>query len=119
MEAEEVARTLVLRDFLEAYNAVAEQRRRAGASLVIVQDPTSQAQELVDALRRVSDTSIPEIERGEVQLNKLLDDYRDMQAVAEGQIKRLLINVPPGDAKSLIVSVLWPTWMWIRTPEGA
>jgi hypothetical protein len=41
-----------------------------------------------------------------------------LQAVAEGQIKRLLINVPPGHAKSLIVSVLWPAWMWIRNGEG-
>jgi hypothetical protein len=42
-----------------------------------------------------------------------------LQAVAEGQIRRLLINVPPGHAKSLIVSVLWPAWMWIRNREGA
>lgn len=41
-----------------------------------------------------------------------------LQAVAEGQIKRLLINVPPGHAKSLIVSVLFPAWMWIRKPDG-
>ena len=42
-----------------------------------------------------------------------------LQAVADGQIRRLLINVPPGHAKSLLVSVLWPAWMWIRNPEGA
>src|ERR1039457_2337570 len=42
-----------------------------------------------------------------------------LQAISEGQIKRLLINVPPGHAKSLIVSVLWPAWMWIRNREGA
>jgi len=41
-----------------------------------------------------------------------------LQAVAEGHIQRLLINVPPGHAKSLIVSVLWPAWMWIRSAEG-
>ena len=42
-----------------------------------------------------------------------------LQTVAEGQIKRLLINVPPGHAESLIVSVLRPAWMWIRNREGA
>lgn len=33
-------------------------------------------------------------------------------AVSNGDILRLLINVPPGTAKSLIVSVLWPSWEW-------
>lgn len=35
-----------------------------------------------------------------------------LEAVARGEIKRLVINIPPGFAKSLIVSVLWPAWMW-------
>ena len=42
-----------------------------------------------------------------------------LQAISEGQIKHLLINVPPGHAKSLIVSVLWPAWEWIRNEKGA
>jgi hypothetical protein len=28
-------------------------------------------------------------------------------------IQNLLINVPPGHAKSLIVCVLWLAWQWI------
>lgn len=40
-----------------------------------------------------------------------------LQAVAEGKIKRLIINIPPGHAKSMLVSVLWPAWMWSRRPE--
>lgn len=39
-----------------------------------------------------------------------------LQACAEGRIKRLLVNVPPGHAKSLIVAVFWPAWMWLRNP---
>ena len=39
-----------------------------------------------------------------------------LQAVGEGRVKRLLINVPPGHAKSIIVAVLWPAWMWLRQP---
>lgn len=35
-----------------------------------------------------------------------------LEAVTAGQINRLLINVPPGFAKSLIVSVFWPSWEW-------
>src|ERR1039457_3634908 len=42
-----------------------------------------------------------------------------LQAISEGQIKHLLINVPPGHGKSLIVSVLWPAWQWIRNENGA
>lgn len=37
-----------------------------------------------------------------------------LQAVTEGQIQNLLINIPPGHAKSLLVSVLWPAWVWAR-----
>jgi predicted phage terminase large subunit-like protein len=40
-----------------------------------------------------------------------------LQAVSEGRISRLLITMPPGHAKSLIVSVLWPGWQWIRNPK--
>ena len=37
-----------------------------------------------------------------------------LQAVADQQIRNLIINIPPGHAKSLIVAVQWPAWMWIR-----
>lgn len=39
-----------------------------------------------------------------------------LEAVSNGEIKRLLINVPPGHAKSLLVSVFWPAWQWVRRP---
>src|ERR1700761_1558459 len=35
-----------------------------------------------------------------------------LQAVTEGQIKRLLMNVPPGFTKSLLTDVFWPAWEW-------
>lgn len=35
-----------------------------------------------------------------------------LTAVTLGQILRLIINEPPGLAKSMIVSVLWPAWEW-------
>jgi predicted phage terminase large subunit-like protein len=35
-----------------------------------------------------------------------------LEAVTDGRITRLLINVPPGSMKSLLVSVLWPAWEW-------
>lgn len=40
-----------------------------------------------------------------------------LEAVTRGEIKNLIINVPPGMMKSLMVSVMWPTWDWIRKPH--
>src|SRR5579872_44415 len=40
-----------------------------------------------------------------------------LEAVTRGQIRNLLINVPPRHMKSLLVSVFWPPWEWIRWPE--
>lgn len=39
-----------------------------------------------------------------------------LEAVTAGEINRLLINVPPGTMKSLLVGVLWPAWEWTFSP---
>lgn len=33
-------------------------------------------------------------------------------AITEGHITRLMVNVPPGMMKSLLVNVMWPAWEW-------
>jgi predicted phage terminase large subunit-like protein len=35
-----------------------------------------------------------------------------LEAVTDGRITRLLINIPPGCMKSLLVGVFWPAWEW-------
>jgi predicted phage terminase large subunit-like protein len=40
-----------------------------------------------------------------------------LEAVNRGEIRNLLINVPPRHMKSLLISVFWPVWEWIRFPE--
>src|SRR5271169_247635 len=40
-----------------------------------------------------------------------------LEAVSYGQIRNLIINVPPRHMKSLQVSVFWPAWEWTRWPE--
>ncbi len=35
-----------------------------------------------------------------------------LEAISHGQIRKLLINIPPGHMKSLIVGVFWPLWEW-------
>ena len=39
-----------------------------------------------------------------------------LQAMIEGRIKDLLINIPPGFAKSMICAVFMPAWVWINDP---
>ena len=35
-----------------------------------------------------------------------------LEAVTDGRINRLLMNVPPGSMKSLLTGVIWPAWEW-------
>src|SRR5262245_4602786 len=35
-----------------------------------------------------------------------------LEAITFGKITRLLVNVPPGSMKSLMVNVFWPAWEW-------
>lgn len=39
-----------------------------------------------------------------------------LEAVSGGEIKRLIVNVPPRTMKSLSVSVFWPAWEWLKNP---
>lgn len=39
-----------------------------------------------------------------------------LEAVTDGRITRLLVNMPPRHAKSSIISVLWRVWTWIKKP---
>lgn len=39
-----------------------------------------------------------------------------LEAVTRGEIKRLVMNVPPGSMKSLLTGVIWPAWEW--GPQG-
>jgi len=40
-----------------------------------------------------------------------------LQAVVEGDIKRLIINIPPRHMKSISVAVALPAWTWTRDPH--
>lgn len=39
-----------------------------------------------------------------------------LEWVASGEIQRLVVNIGPGFAKSLLTGVLWPAWMWTWRP---
>lgn len=40
-----------------------------------------------------------------------------LEAISAGEIRRLLINIPPRHSKSTIVSVMWQAWEWITYPD--
>lgn len=40
-----------------------------------------------------------------------------LEAITNGEIKNLIINIPPGCMKSILVSVAWPAWSWTRDAE--
>ena len=40
-----------------------------------------------------------------------------LEAVSRGQIRKLIINMPPRHMKSLGVSVFWSAWEWLHSPQ--
>jgi len=40
-----------------------------------------------------------------------------LEAVTRGEIRKLLITVPPGSMKSLLTRAFWPTWSWVSQPS--
>lgn len=40
-----------------------------------------------------------------------------LTAVLDGQLKNLIINIPPRSMKSITVSVMFPAWAWIKHPH--
>ena len=39
-----------------------------------------------------------------------------LEAVGRGEIKNLLVNIPPRCMKSLLISVFFPVWQWLSNP---
>lgn len=63
-------------------------------------------------------TAWSQVEPKPLVWNWHLDSKCDaLTKVSSGEIRRLIINEPPGFSKSLIVCVFWPVWEWIVRPE--
>jgi predicted phage terminase large subunit-like protein len=41
-----------------------------------------------------------------------------LEAVTRGEIRNLVINIPPRHAKSILISVVWPAWVWTFNPSS-
>jgi predicted phage terminase large subunit-like protein len=58
----------------------------------------------------------PSIDSAEYQPSFVVDAMCDhLECVTFGDIRRLLINVPPRCSKTSIVSILYPAWVWARS----
>jgi predicted phage terminase large subunit-like protein len=40
-----------------------------------------------------------------------------LTAVTNGEIKKLLVNMPPRHCKSTLISTFWPVWSWLSNPS--
>ncbi|HQT62528.1 MULTISPECIES: phage terminase large subunit [unclassified Acidiphilium] len=65
---------------------------------------------LIDFVRLMWHVVEPAIPMTEGRVLEVICDH--LEAVADGDIKRLIINVPPGFSKSLITNVFFPAWVW-------
>lgn len=87
---------------------------------------------LLDAIRREKDRRIAEESLAEFvqQAWHVLEPTTELkwgwaleaicdhlEAVTKGDIRRLLMNVPPGSCKSLLTGVFWPAWEWQTRPS--
>jgi hypothetical protein len=71
------------------------------------------------SLREFTKAAWPTIEPGvDFQNNWHIDAISDhLEAVVNGDIKRLIINVPPRHMKSISVAVAMPAWTWVSQPH--
>jgi hypothetical protein len=57
----------------------------------------------------------PSIDGAEYQPNWAVDGLCEhLQAVAHGEIRRLLVNFPPRASKTTVASICFPAWLWTQ-----
>jgi predicted phage terminase large subunit-like protein len=79
-----------------------QERRAASASLY----------EFVKQAWHVVEPGVPFIPSWHIQ-----EICEHLEAISSGEIRKLLINIPPRHSKSTIVSVMWPMWEWLTEPS--
>lgn len=93
-----------------------------GRRLDLSIDPTKNADaettEMERSFRAFARQALQIVVPQEIIWNWHIDAVCDhLQAVTEGQIQNLIINVPPRCLKSSLASVCWTAWEWIRNPR--
>lgn len=70
----------------------------------------------IEAIVDHLDACLPRVQMVE-EFDPFTGGIRKVRKVFPGQIRKLLITMPPRHAKSTLVSVLWPSYVWTRHPE--
>lgn len=89
---------IILKDYVRKET----ERRKASASLY----------EFVKQAWHVVEPGVPFVPSWHIE-----EICEHLEAVSDGEIRKLLINIPPRHSKSLIVSVMFPMWEWQVRPE--
>lgn len=77
-----------------------------------------EAQSLETSFIEFFQAAWPQIDPAPFQLNWHHEAIAEhLEAVAYGQIRKLLINVPPRHTKTLLASVAFPAWLWCKEPD--
>lgn len=84
----------------------------------VADEVLAEAEQLRGSFALFAQAAWPVIEPGvPLQWGRLQDAMAyHLQAVTEGHILDLLLNVRPRSSKSRLASVLWPAWEWTRNP---
>ena len=62
----------------------------------------------------------PNIDPADYLANWHIDAIAEhLEAVADGEIRRLIINIPPRHMKSIAVAVAFPAWVWAQRKRSA
>ena len=97
-------------------NLVRQYRQELEAKATAGED--TEAEELEASLIDFFEAAWPEVDPAPLQVNwhhRAIAEH--LEAVAKGQIRKLLINVPPRHTKTILTSVVFPAWVWARQPN--
>lgn len=89
------------------------------AEVIALFDPVGLDRELV---RRGGLHAFVRAAWSQIESQKFVDNWHihemctHLEACQRREIRKLIINVPPGHSKSLVVSALYPVWCWIQDP---
>ena len=98
----------------------------------MISSPAISGYVMIDVLRRAreelqAETSLIEFTKQAFSIIEPGVEFKDnwhlhaisdhLEAVSNGEIDNLIINIPPGCMKSILVSVAWPAWEWLNDPS--
>lgn len=94
----------------------------AGIDPVIIQNLTQHPDLIEKALAEKKLINFIKIMWSDIDKNTFVDGWHlhaicdHLEAVQTGDIKRLLINIPPRHMKSITCAVAYPCWCWVKDP---